>query len=264
MRINILSLGTLAPQNQGKTIEAFSAKLCEKSRHSREDMQMAITALLQSNETLIKDFKLGRISEDEFTKKLISDIQKATRVELSTAEFNSAWHAMNPEFSQYYEKLHRLTLKNQESSSRKYSLVSDTNPKDMAKFFKALSDNCVPFEMCDDGLVIINGTLPLYLSYAFGKTKAGLIELIMIQAHIRAAASSSPLATSMSNGIGFANPANLAVAYHCPSAHNSEDEELQMQIEALAMKYPHTLRIKSPKDPAVLADDDEPDSPTFS
>lgn len=49
----------------------------------------------------LSDFKQGVISEEKFTTKIIIRIKEATQVELTLEQFDTAWNAMNPAFSEF-------------------------------------------------------------------------------------------------------------------------------------------------------------------
>lgn len=78
MRTRIINLGDIVTPNIMKTPGALTTLFASKKPSSNPaDIGKAIVAVMHGNMNLIKDFKLGTITESEFNERMISALEKA-------------------------------------------------------------------------------------------------------------------------------------------------------------------------------------------
>ena len=164
--IRILNLGEFVTQNQMKSLKAF-AELINPA--DLKTAMIRLGALLQSEETkkLLEQFKLNSVSEELFVSTMISKINEATSVVLTSEQFYSAWNAMNPSYSEFSPLL--LEVLREHKGNQKIVFVSYTNPIDIKHVVKELTDNgieCTPESIA---------SIPLHTTYARKTSKAQLI-----------------------------------------------------------------------------------------
>lgn len=110
-----------------KAIGAFTTLIASKKSSSNPaEVGKAIGGVLQANMSLINDLKLGKIIESDFNEKMISALEKATEVKLNNDEFDSAWSAMHPSFSQFEALLNEAIAFNNQPG-QKIIFISFTN-----------------------------------------------------------------------------------------------------------------------------------------
>lgn len=176
MRVRIINLGEIVTLNIMKTIGAFITVIASKNPTSNPaDIGQAIGSVLQANMSLINDFKLGIIDENDFNEKMISALEKATEVKLSIAEFDSAWSAMHPSFTQFEALLNEVIAFNTQPR-QKVILISFTNTKDIRYLIDELLSHGIACKTDGDQLTEIAG-IKLLTTYAAQKSKAELIEI---------------------------------------------------------------------------------------
>jgi hypothetical protein len=138
--------------------------------------------ILQDTETQhsLDQFRLGFKREEEIIIEMISKVRESTGKQLTINEFNMAWNAMNPAFSEFASVLSEVVSEHHDD--HKMVFVSYTNPKDMRHLTAELDSNSVPYtrEEASGEINSICG-IPLYLTYLAKKSKAELILQIIHQ-----------------------------------------------------------------------------------
>lgn len=196
MQARIISLGDIVTLNIAKTVGAFTTLIAgKKSESNPAEVGGLIGGVLQTNMNLINDFKLGKMTENEFNEKMIAVLETATGVKLSTVEFDSAWNAMLPTFNQFEALLNEAITFNKQPG-QKIIFISFTNPKDIRHLVEQLKTNKIAYKTDGDQLTEIDG-IKLLTTYAYKKSKAELIEVATKELRSSPAPQSS-LATSMS------------------------------------------------------------------
>ena len=171
--VRIISLGEIVTQNQMKALAAFAALI---NTADPKAVMEELGEILQDDETKhsLDQFKLGLKSEDAFAGLMISKIKETTGVELTRANFNKAWNAMNPSFSEFIPLLSDVIREHRDD--QKMVFVSYTNPIDIGQLIRELDLNGMPYSRDDtSGQLNSIGGIPLYLSYSERKSKADLI-----------------------------------------------------------------------------------------
>jgi hypothetical protein len=175
--IRLLSLGEVVTQNQMKTLRAFSKLINPENPH--ESMKK-IGEILQDPaiKLTLDQFKLGFKTEDEFTDEMIGKITEQTGKILTRDEFDAAWNAMNPLFSEFQSRL--VEVVSQQSAEQKIIFVSYTNPKDMRHLTKELDKHGISYTRdCITGEINSVAGVSLHLSYTNKKSKAELISAVI-------------------------------------------------------------------------------------
>jgi hypothetical protein len=179
VRVRILSLGEIVTQNQMKMMMEL-ARLINSADPTAAMSQLK--DILQNTETQhsLDQFRLGFKREEEIIIEMISKIRESTGKQLSIDEFNMAWNAMNPTFSEFASVLSEIVREHHDD--HKMVFVSYTNPKDMRHLTTELDSNSVPYTR-DKASGEINSIcgIPLYLTYLAKKSKADLILQVIHQ-----------------------------------------------------------------------------------
>lgn len=177
-KVRIVSLGEIVSQVQVKALLAF-AKLINPE--NEKAAQGVLGKILLGSDTLkdLSDFKQGVISEEEFTKKIIIRIKEATQVELTLEQFDTAWNAMNPAFSEFASLLEELLAWNR--GEQKIVLISYTNPKDMRHLKSELEAANIKHTVDENNELNSIEGMPLHLSYVAKTSKADLILQVIKQ-----------------------------------------------------------------------------------
>lgn len=195
MRSRIISLGEIVSPDLMKAINKFTSLIAtKKSSTNFQEIGRAIGGVLGSKMNLINDLKLGKISESDFDSQMISALEQATEVKLSTDEFNTAWSALCPVYSQFSLLLNEVIDFNNKPG-HKVIFISYTNPKDIRHLIEQLKINNVAYKTKDDELIEIAG-IKLLTTYGSRKTKAELIDVANQQMRSDIVVQ-SPLASSM-------------------------------------------------------------------
>lgn len=177
--VRIISLGEIVTQNQRKALAAFAALI---NPATPEAVMGGLGKILQTDETkyALDQFKLGLKSEDEFTGEMISKIKEATGVELTRANFDRAWNAMNSSFSEFIPLLSDVIREHRDG--QKMVFVSYTNPIDIEHLIRELDTNGLDYTTDGaNGQLNSIGGVPLYLTYSERKSKVDLILQIISQ-----------------------------------------------------------------------------------
>lgn len=176
MRARIISLGEIVSPNIMKAIGAFTTVIAaKKSPSNPADIGRTIGGVLQSKMSLINNFKLGNIGEKDFDSQMISALEQAAGVKLTVNEFNSAWNAMHPDYSQFSALLNEAIEFNSKPE-QKIIFISFTNPKDIRHLIEQLKINGIVYKTEDEQLTEIAG-IKLLTTYASHKSKAELIDV---------------------------------------------------------------------------------------
>lgn len=178
----VLSLGDFIEQDRSKTLVAFEQYIqCRDTdlEELRRTLETIMTAQ-ESTDGFIYKLKMGLIDEKSFDEQMIDLIATETGVALTRAQFNRAWHAMNPSFDQVNERLlcvfrEKNTLR---SNQIEMVFVSDTNPKDMAHLANLFQTHNEAVVWEDGELVSIAG-IQILTSYLHQKSKAELVSSLV-------------------------------------------------------------------------------------
>lgn len=171
-KVRIISLGEIIMQNQMKTLVAFATLINPENPKS---VMMQLGKILQDAETQqrLDKFKLGLKTEEEFTSEMILKIKEATGVELTRENFDKAWNAMNPNFSEFSPLLSEVLREHHDD--QKMIFISYTNPKDMRHLIKQLDEHKIIYTCDANGNINSIQGVSLYLTYVEKKSKADLI-----------------------------------------------------------------------------------------
>lgn len=197
MQVRLISLGEIITPDIMKCIQAFNMLIAEKKASSDlEEIGKSIGAVMQANMSLINQFKLGKVSEEDFNEQMIALLEKATNVKLTVDEFDGAWNTMNPVFKQYELALQQAIQYNKQPNQQ-IIFISFTNPKDIRFLMKQLDENNINYKVENGQLSEIAG-IKLLTTYHEKKSKEDLIEDV-IKRLLSKRASQSALASSMNN-----------------------------------------------------------------
>lgn len=171
-KVRIISLGEIITQNQMKTLVAFATLINPENPKS---VMMQLGKILQDADTQkgLDKFKLGLKTEEEFTSDMILKIKEATGAELTRENFDKAWNAMNPNFSEFFPLLSEVF--HEHHDDQKMIFISYTNPKDMRHLIKQLDEHKVIYTCDASGNINSIQGVSLYLTYVEKKSKADLI-----------------------------------------------------------------------------------------
>lgn len=197
MQVRLISLGEIITPDIMKCIQAFTVLIAKKKASSDlAEIGKSIGAVMQANMSLINQFKLGKVSEEDFNEQMIALLEKATNVKLTVDEFDGAWNTMNPVFKQYELALQQAIQYNKQPDQQ-IIFISFTNPKDIRFLMKQLDENNINYKVENGQLSEIAG-IKLLTTYHEKKSKEDLIEDV-IKRLLSKRASQSALASSMNN-----------------------------------------------------------------
>jgi hypothetical protein len=174
-KIFILSLGEILTPDISKAITALAKLIAEKNSGKYAEVLKKVESLIQTNNQLIQNLKLGQLDEKEFDKLFIDAIKVETDAELTVDEFNQAWNKMIPEVKDAYPMIEQL----QKAVADKHNiiLVSETNPKDL----RVLTERFGRWISFSDDKTRVEKIflVPLYLSHILKLSKPDLVKKAM-------------------------------------------------------------------------------------
>ncbi|HTM63442.1 MAG TPA: hypothetical protein VL360_02950 [Gammaproteobacteria bacterium] len=174
MKTRIISLGEIVTVNISKAIGAYIGMIASKNLSVSADIiGKQVGGVLQSKMDFLNQFKLGKVTENQFDQEMIGALAEATGVTLTVEEFNQCWNAMNPAYAQFADLLNEADAFNKQSG-QKIIFISFTNPKDMRHLEAQLQKNNVLFKTENGELSEICG-MKLLSSYSLQQAKNDLI-----------------------------------------------------------------------------------------
>ena len=89
-KVRIISLGEIVTLDIMKTLHAFTALIAEKIQSNNlGEIGKKIGGVLQQKVNLINEFKLGKVSEVEFTSQMIVVLEESTGAKITVEEFDN-------------------------------------------------------------------------------------------------------------------------------------------------------------------------------
>jgi len=182
-KVRIISLGEIVTPNFENTFKAFMYTIMQKDLALKPHdiipkLKQALAVLMQEDEhgnSILNDFKVGKITEQLFINKAIAAVKTNLGVELLGEEFKAAWRAGCPTYANFKDRLAAAIMFNAEPQ-QKMVLISFTNPIDMEHLREELEKNALSFNIDPEtGSLTKIGGMDLYLTYETKKSKAQLI-----------------------------------------------------------------------------------------
>ncbi|HEU5282149.1 MAG TPA: hypothetical protein VFU82_09245 [Gammaproteobacteria bacterium] len=178
-KIRIISLGEIVTPNLGNGLNALAKMIAEKSACELKQAFPQVQSAVQKNFGAIEQLKQGLLSEDEFNERFINAIHAESGIQLTVDEFDSAWAAMNPKFTDFRQAL-ETALSFQDKKDQQLILISHTNPKDIRHLVNELHSNDIPYQLDADGNLCEISGIELHTTYANKVTKSDLIKNVII------------------------------------------------------------------------------------